>query len=532
MTCKALFGLVLGSIVGLTAEGQTTNHNARALSLKECIEMALARNPDIQVQRYSPQIARYWLRASYGLYDPILTLDGLDTTEKQPGFYDPRKLLQTTATRTNLFSVNTLGYEWPNEYTIAAAGPSVRGVLPIGLSYNVFARSTYYQATTFVITNLLLPQQNLPPAHNNPSSNNWSASAGFTLSQPVLKNSWIDFFRQNIQLNKKSLQISEAVLRGELMTNVTLVARAYYKLILAREAVQVQTSALQSANQLVEDSRRKVQAGALLPLDQQQAESSYQTIQTELFAAEQNYLQEENELKSLLTDNYQSWMDLTIVPSESLDAVVELPGNRAASWANALLRRPDLMELRLELEKQDIIVVFTHNQLFPTLDLGGGYAWASTEHTFSQSLSVLRDGSFPSYSASAIFATPVANIAARNEHKASGLAKEQALLRFKRLQQSIITEVDTAVKLTETTFKQVGSTRKARVAAKAALDSAEKQYRAGALTSFFVLDFQRRLAFARYAEVRALADYHIAQAGLALSEGGVLEKNHIDLKLE
>ena len=47
-----------------------------------------------------------------------------------------------------------------------------------------------------------------------------------------------------------------------------------------------------------------------------------------------------------------------------------------------------------------------------------------------------------------------------------------------------------------------------------------------------MLDFQRRLAFARYAEVRALADYHIAQAGLALSEGGVLEKNHIDLKLE
>src|SRR5258708_15612506 len=126
MTCKALFGLVLCSILGLTAEAQITNQN-RLLSLKECIEMALAHNLDIQIERYSPQIARYWLRASYGVFDPILTLNAADTWQNQPGIPDPKKLQQVKATTnifflpiemrfiTNVFTTNTIGQEWPNE---------------------------------------------------------------------------------------------------------------------------------------------------------------------------------------------------------------------------------------------------------------------------------------------------------------------------------------------------------------------------------------------------------------------------------
>src|SRR2546421_621102 len=314
------------------------------------------------------------------------------------------------------------------------------------------------------------------------------------------------------------------------MTNVTRVTTAYYRRIFAREQINVQPSALQAAKQLLKDNRRKVQAGALPPLDQQQAESNLETAQTALFAAEQSYIEQENGLKNLLTDNYQSWMDLKLVPSEDLSQIVELPANRAASWANALLRRPDILQLQLELAKQDIHLTFTHNQLFPTLNLVGSYAWQATEPTFSQSLNTLRNGAFPSYSVGAVFAIPLANVTASSEYQASSLAQKQALLRFKRLQQSVITEVDTAVKLTETNFKQVASTRKARQFAQAALDSVQRQYEAGRLTSFFVVDQQRLLTVARFAEIRALADYNIALARLALSEGTVLERNHIELK--
>src|SRR5712692_2622972 len=98
MTSKALFGLALALMIGLTAQGQITNQNTRVLSLTECLEMALAHNFDIQIERYSPQIARYALRASYGVFDPVLTLNASRTFFKQPGSFEEQKLKQTNPT--------------------------------------------------------------------------------------------------------------------------------------------------------------------------------------------------------------------------------------------------------------------------------------------------------------------------------------------------------------------------------------------------------------------------------------------------
>src|SRR5580765_6335364 len=75
---RALFGLLWFSIIALPSQGQLTNQNTRVLSLKECIELALDHNLDIQVARYSPQLARYRLQSSYGAFDPVLTLKGED----------------------------------------------------------------------------------------------------------------------------------------------------------------------------------------------------------------------------------------------------------------------------------------------------------------------------------------------------------------------------------------------------------------------------------------------------------------------
>src|SRR5213075_48028 len=107
---------------------------------------------------------------------------------------------------------------------------------------------------------------------------------------------------------------------------------------------------LELGNALLEDTRKKLEAGVQVPLDVQQAESDLETVRTALFAAEQNYSRRENALKTLLTDNYQSWMEASIVPSEDL-TVGELPANRSVSWINALSRRPDVLQRRLDLEK-------------------------------------------------------------------------------------------------------------------------------------------------------------------------------------
>ncbi len=498
--------------------------------------MALAHNLNIRIDRYAPQIARYQLRAAYGLYDPLLSLQASYSFNKQPPTFDPKKFTQFKPTLQQDFTTNQVNQDAPYEETIVSAGTALAGVLPTGLSYNFFARSSYEDARSFPIPAVVFSQSVtglvILPSSNIPETNLFYPRIGLQLSQPLLKNFWIDLHRRNIQIEKVNLKLSDLTLKEGLMSTVTVVATNYYNLIFAREQINLQTAALDQARRLLEDTRRRVQGGVLPPLDQQQAESSVETFQTALFSAEQNYIRQQNTLKNLLTDDFQSWMDTTLAPSENLEPIVELPPNRAASWMNALLRRPDVLAMKLELEKHDINLRFAYNQLFPSLNLVGSYGWAATDHSFSQSMNTLRQGSFPFYSVGVIFSVPLGNTTARNDHKAARLAKEQALLQFKRLQEAVLKEVDTAVKLTETTFKQIASTRKAREFAQAALESMQRQYEAGAVTGFFVVDAQRVLALARFAEVRALADYNVALAQLALSEGVTLEKNHIDLKLK
>src|SRR5439155_22375402 len=104
------------------------------------------------------------------------------------------------------------------------------------------------------------------------------------------------------------------------------------------------------------------------------------------------------------------------------------------------------------------------------------------------------------------------------------------LLRFEQLQQEVLKDVDTAGKRAETAFKQISSTHKAAQYAQSALEAMQIEFLAGTKTSYFVLDQQRLLTRARSAEIRALADYNIALARLALTEGTILEKNQIELR--
>jgi outer membrane protein TolC len=77
-------------------------------------------------------------------------------------------------------------------------------------------------------------------------------------------------------------------------------------------------------------------------------------------------------LIGLLTDNYKDWADLDVQPADALQALpVEV--NRSRSFQCALTNRPDLIEARLAVQKTGVMVKFRLNQLFPTLDMVGGY---------------------------------------------------------------------------------------------------------------------------------------------------------------
>jgi outer membrane protein TolC len=290
----------------------------------------------------------------------------------------------------------------------------------------------------------------------------------------------------------------------------------------------VQRAALERTQRLLLDTQNKVQVGAAPPLEEKLAESQVETVQSEIAVAEQALKEREDALRNLFVDDLKDWRDVSVEPAESLQAVFE-PFDRTESWQNAMTKRPELLQLRVDLERQDIVLRYDRNQLFPALDLVGGYGWNAAQSDWDAARSDLGHGTYPTYSYGIVLSIPLGNRSARNTYKAGQEAKMQSLLRLKKLEIDIMTQVEDTGNLVETSFRRVGSTRKAREYAQLALGNEESKLQNGQSTSFLVLEFQRRLTAARSAELRSLADHNRARAQLALSEGTTLERNNIIL---
>ena len=195
---------------------------------------------------------------------------------------------------------------------------------------------------------------------------NSSGNIGVTLTQPLLKNFWIDSTRLNIRVAKNRLQYSEQGLRQQLITTVTAVANAYYELIYAQQNVQVQQEALDLAQTQLDQDNQRVQIGTLAVLSVQQDESQVAQSKANLIAAQSTLDTDQNTLKNLLTDNYSQWHDADIQPAETLEAPPQT-FDLQDSWNKGMAERPDLLQAKLNVEQQGIQLKYDRNQLFPGL---------------------------------------------------------------------------------------------------------------------------------------------------------------------
>jgi len=239
-----------------------------------------------------------------------------------------------------------------------------------------------------------------------------------------------------------------------------------------------------------------------------------------LLAATRTVSIQENVMRGLLSDNLVEWQDTAIQPAGELTAVSQAV-QRHESWQRGLAMRPDLLQARADLERLGYIVKFARNQLFPGLGAFGSYGHSGSASEFSGAFSQVRQGSSPFHSYGLEMTIPLTCWAERANYKASKSEREQSELQLKQLEQDVLLQIDDAVKVVETNFERVGTTRQAREFADIALQVEQTKMENGKNTSFFVLQLQRDLTAARSEEIRALAEYNRALAQFALCEGSV-----------
>src|SRR5262252_2648489 len=116
----------LGVLCGTPLRAETSTEpppQSRDISLRECVDLALARGLGVQIARLNPTIAQYELKAYSGVYDPTLVLEARRDYVNQPENFDPKKL-------------GTARIDQEYEQTVDRVGPSLGGRLPFGLRYD------------------------------------------------------------------------------------------------------------------------------------------------------------------------------------------------------------------------------------------------------------------------------------------------------------------------------------------------------------------------------------------------------------
>jgi HAE1 family hydrophobic/amphiphilic exporter-1 len=314
----------------------------RPLTLHDAIETALVNNRDIEVTRKTETMAEFDLRAARGFYQPRLTGQS----------YYERSTTPNVSIFTN--SPKTTQGSFVGNAGLQANLPS-HGTVFSGAFNNT-------RLTSDNQISLLSPQLN--------------SSLSFSVTQPLLRGRAFDLPRHNIEIAKRSIELTDTQFRQRSMDVVTNVQRAYWDLTFALRNLQVQQDAVRDARSQLEHNRRLVNEGQLAPIDIVAAETQVANFEQAVYDALNTVNTAENVLKNLMAPNRNDplWSE-ALTPVEPVDVPVPNPAPSDAV-TTAVENRPELEINGKQKEINSIDQRLYRDQKKPQFDLIASYGSA------------------------------------------------------------------------------------------------------------------------------------------------------------
>ncbi len=458
------------------------------LSLDEAVARALESNVDIAVERYNPELSAQGVISAQGYYDPYLYANLSKTSTDTKG----------TSALSGGTTVNTKSDVWN-----FGLGIPIQTGANFTLGFNNNKRDTNNQFSTF------------NPVYNS--------SLNIGLTQPLLKNFKIDGPRQALRVARKNREMSDVSFRQSVINTVATVKGYYYVLLYSIDNLAAAKKSLDLAQKLLDENNIRVKVGTMAPLDVISAQSEVAAREEGVIVAENALANAEDNLKrAIFPANDPAMWSTKVVPSDRPSAE-PVPVNIEAAVRSALENRTDVVSARKNLEKADINLDYTRNQLLPQLDLVANYGGTGAGGTqirdangpivppipggYGDALSDVFGADYPTWTLGFNISYAIPNRSAKASAASARLTKDQLLASYRRLELQVAAEVRTAGRAVESGFKRVASTQAARRLAAERLDAEEKKFQAGMSTNFLVTQAQRDLATAEVSELQAVADY-------------------------
>ncbi|HEV2862972.1 MAG TPA: TolC family protein [Pyrinomonadaceae bacterium] len=508
------------------------------LTLNESIRRALENNNDIEVARGDVRFAEATLHSLEGVFDPVFTFTPEYNNSSRPttnifGGADQSGVVSTTQYN-NDFSVN-------------------RQFGKGGGNYSYFFNNTREKTSA---TNLTL----------NPT---YSAAQGISFTQPLWRNRSIDRNRQQIRVQRKRLEQTDADFRRRTTDVIAQVQRAYWDLVFALRDEQNQVANLNLARENFRRTEASVAAGAVAPLERAEVQTELSNRESALLVSTQQVTIAENNLKALmLKDPAAPEWSKVLVPTDQ-PTFDETPVSLETALKEARDNRQELRRLKLQNDISAIDIQFYKNQTKPRIDLTGAFqtnGLAGTRGTMevplnpddendTRTVTVPIPNCAPNSTGRCIpgnfvggygstlrnlfnlntrqvvvgvtIQLPWKNKTAEANLAAVQIQRDQLAAQTRSQEQVIEVEVRDAVQAVETARRRVLAARQARASAEEQLAGERRLYQVGRSTTFLLFQRENQLVNARNLELRAETDYNKALAELQRSTSTTLRANNV-----
>lgn len=476
------------------------------IALADAVLQALERNLDISISRKTKESRLSDIVGEQARFDPTLSLNGQYNRAVQP----------------------------LNRPVFGGTGQALNDILTFD------QRST--SLTMDVTQNLMSGANydlNYSPSRTNVNQNvaggflfnpSYSGGLAFTFTQPLLRNFGLDVNRTFIKVAQNNAKVEEQVFMDRVLTVIATVEQSFWELVFVNENLKVAESALKAAQELLASNRAKAKAGVMSIVDVLQAEAAVASRVEQVLVAEKAIRDQEDQFRRLLNPTEEELrQDLRLTPLDKPIQTLEAISPEE-SIDTALVRRPEIMQAKKNVETAEVNVKYARNQLLPNLSFQGTSGMAGLGGNSSDMINRNFSGDYYNYGAGLVFSYQLGNrsaTSAYNKRQLEGMNAKAVLINTR---QQVIVGVREAIRRVQTDFKRIETTRSARIMAEKQLQAERERLNVGLSTTRFVLDFQRDLATAQGSELRAVVDYNKSLSNLARNKAMTLERYGIELQ--
>jgi outer membrane protein TolC len=443
----------------------------KPLGLEECIQMALARNVQLDIARQARDAAHTDIGAQYGAFLPVMTATSTRTSSE-----------------TVLASVS--------EATRSNASVGVRQRLPFGTV--VEAGYSYDKAGTDV---------------------RGAEGPSFSLTQPLLRSGGWRTATSGVRDAHLAAESEDVGLRSTILQVVFDVKSAYYDTIRRRKLIDVNKQAVQRDEELLAFSQAKVEAQLATTRDVLSAEIILAQDRGRLVTAEAQY--------EAALDRLSNVLGLRIarhVQIEDQDVELEPVEIQEETWvAKALRDNPSVQRARLGLVRDELAKNVAGNNRLPQLDLQVAYDEVRASITEDPLAPFQVQPRERSWQGSVTLSYPLFNKPLGNAYRKSVLRYEQGRRLALEAERSVTLQVRDTVRNLQRTEDRLGILEKNIEGARNKLEYARVNFQLGRASNLDITEAQKDLLDAEIDAVNELVNYRVEFARLEQLLGGSVQ---------